>query len=960
MTKCAKITLGVSFFLDAACVLYIRAAVAGNDDAGFSDLSIYLMIGRVAGLLLLGTIAVRCAIGKQNFREKMLKRSPSRALTESAAGTSLVAAGDPVAGGERRNAAAAGSSPLLSDDTTQPPALQRQASGDNDDRSKRVDEKIKQQQAALKAQERGVMYSYVALVVAYLYLQVCAMYMALHVVGQEAQDFHETLRIVAEVAVILLANLQFYMMKAIVAENSTGDSVSMPGIHEHGLYWADVEGKGFMKCSLCNEKIGQNTGGYLVLQCKNCVPNKWGWGGFQLCTGCYRKNEAKTVTADGSKPTSSAAGSGIRRGDKGPKPPLQMSPLQYSMRVLKLMRCTTACIAFSSVIATQVLNAYLPKAQGNIVNALVEGSKETFQSSVIVFAELVVVMSVLYFAKSMAVQTLYTTCYTDMSVALFGAIMRQDIAFYDNAMTGQLNSRMTNDLGQAVMPIPVIMNSLVSNIVMLIAGFAICLTSSWQLTLLAFTFLSPVAYISGVYSEWSSRLLAAQYTYISDAQACATQALSNIRTVRSFSATPMELEKYEGHMTKSMNTGIRSAWGQGGATVISSLLEQGASLLIMYYGGKLALDHNHFNVGSIITFSYLWNKLSSAFQGLTDNINQPVKAMSAGQRVFEVLDLEPDISEETGEPLPDNDGKLHIELRDVEFTYQSRPDRQVLKSVNLTLEAGRTMALVGKSGCGKSTISKLLLRFYDVQRGSVAINHVDLKSVLLPTFRSKIGIVSQDTQLFRMTIKENITYGMREEDITEEAVEAACRQANAHEFIRSLPEGYSTMCGEGGHDLSGGQKQRLSIARALVRKPSLLLLDEATSALDAENEAQVQQALDVLVEDVKGRVSILVIAHRLSTIKNCNTIVVLHEGEVIESGTHEELLKKEGRYAAMIARQLATGKDGMDDGEVSPADATKEVTAQVKKLIEGLPEDKQQEVCKSLFMLYMKGKGKGR
>ncbi|CAE7212556.1 Abcb10 [Symbiodinium pilosum] len=533
-------------------------------------------------------------------------------------------------------------------------------------------------------------------------------------------------------------------------------------------------------------------------------------------------------------------------------------------------------------------------------------------------------------------------------------------------MTGQMNSRLNNDLRQALSPatvkqVSIIMNAFVANIVMLIVGFGICLQASWRLTVLAFTVLTPVVHISAEFSTWASKLMMSQWTYLADASGAATQALTNIRTVRMFGARTIEMEKYEGHIRKSMDVGLRSAWGQGAAGLLSALVQQGASFIILYYGGHLALKHE-FEVGSIITFTYLWNRLSGAFTSLNENINQPVKAVSAGQRVFEILDLQPDIPEEEGDPFPEESKQVGIRFENVEYTYLSRPDKKVLDGVTLDIRAGKTTAIVGKSGCGKSTLSKLVLRFYDPQGGAVFLNATELQCMHLLQYRNKVGVVSQDTQLFRMTVTENITYGLRATEYTMEDVERAAKLANADEFIRALPEGYSTMIGESGHDLSGGQKQRLSIARALVRRPRILLLDEATSALDAENEAMVQAALDSLMHQMQGTCTIMVIAHRLSTIKDADRIIVLHEGQVVEQGTHDELLQiKEGRYATMIARQLQGGSaDGGADGEEgSKEKKVEDAIAEIMAIVESVNEDKRKEVLMGI-MKKAKGAGKGK
>eukprot|EP00929_Paragymnodinium_shiwhaense_P049138 TRINITY_DN24801_c0_g2_i1.p1 TRINITY_DN24801_c0_g2~~TRINITY_DN24801_c0_g2_i1.p1 ORF type:complete len:255 (+),score=55.96 TRINITY_DN24801_c0_g2_i1:287-1051(+) len=234
-----------------------------------------------------------------------------------------------------------------------------------------------------------------------------------------------------------------------------------------------------------------------------------------------------------------------------------------------------------------------------------------------------------------------------------------------------------------------------------------------------------------------------------------------------------------------------------------------------------------------------------------------------------------------------------------------RPGKQVLSGLSFRIDAGQTVAVVGRSGAGKSTLVSLVLRFYDPQGGDVLLNGHPLPEYVLRSHQQRVGVVSQETQLFCRPILDNLTYGLPPEAATEEAVLKATRMANAHEFIMGMEDGYKSMVGEGGVRLSGGQKQRLAIARALLRRPSLLILDEATSALDAENEGQVQQALDELVRSMAGRCSVMLIAHRLSTVMGADNIVVLEKGRVVEQGSHTELLEEGGIYAQLVQRQLA-------------------------------------------------------
>lgn len=305
---------------------------------------------------------------------------------------------------------------------------------------------------------------------------------------------------------------------------------------------------------------------------------------------------------------------------------------------------------------------------------------------------------------------------------------------------------------------------------------------------------------------------------------------------------------------------------------------------------------NEMSVGGLVSYMLFALQSVFAFSSLISIFPQFMEAIGASTRVFELLDRVPAVNYDGGK-IPTQGIEGNIVLKNVMFHYPSRPKVKVLNGVSFDLPTGNTLALVGSSGCGKSTLICLLERFYDVQGGSITIDGMDILSFDPQWLRDQIGLVSQEPVLFAMSVEENIMYGSK---ICNHArVEQAARLANAHEFIMSLPMGYEAQVGERGVMLSGGQKQRIAIARAVLKDPKLLLLDEATSSLDAENERLVQEALDKLMV---GRTCV-VVAHRLSTIRNADIICVLHQGKIVERGTHEELIKKNGQYATLGRRQ---------------------------------------------------------
>jgi len=478
---------------------------------------------------------------------------------------------------------------------------------------------------------------------------------------------------------------------------------------------------------------------------------------------------------------------------------------------------------------------------------------------------------------------------------LYAAILRQEIAFFDEQRTGSLTSCLTADTSVVQSATTSDMASLLRYSVTMVGGLAILVWTSWQLTLVMLAILPVVAVGAVIYGRIVRKLSRAAQNALARANEVADETLSGVRTVRAFAGERGEVSRYERAILETFVLARKRAVASGIFSGVMLFAGYGVLAAVLWYGGVLVWQ-GKMRVGDLTAFLLYTMIVTSAFSTLSDLWSSFMKAFGASERVFELLDRKP--------ALPPGDSRLsrvkgEIRFEETEFFYPARPNVQVLRNLNLRLLPGEVVAVVGHSGAGKSTIAALLSRFYDPQGGRILLDGYDLRDFELDWLRRQIGVVSQEPILFATSIAENIRYG--KPDATPQEIEAAAAAANAHEFIRRLPEGYATLVGERGVQLSGGQKQRVAIARAILKDPRILVLDEATSALDAESEALVQEALDRLMQ---GRTT-LVIAHRLSTVMGANRVLVLDGGIVVQEGRHSELVRKDGLYRKLVERQFA-------------------------------------------------------
>ncbi|XP_036036690.1 phosphatidylcholine translocator ABCB4 isoform X4 [Onychomys torridus] len=491
----------------------------------------------------------------------------------------------------------------------------------------------------------------------------------------------------------------------------------------------------------------------------------------------------------------------------------------------------------------------------------------------------------------------------------FHAILRQEMGWFDIQGTTELNTRLTDDISKISEGIGDKVGMFFQAIATFFAGFIVGFIRGWKLTLVIMA-ISPILGLSAavwakILSTFSDKELAAY----AKAGAVAEEALGAIRTVIAFGGQNKELERYQKHLENAKKIGIKKAISANISMGIAFLLIYASYALAFWYGSTLVIS-KEYTIGNAMTvfFSILIGAFSVG--QAAPCIDAFANARGAAYVIFDIIDNNPKIDSFSERGHKPDSIKGNLEFSGVHFSYPSRANIKILKGLNLKVQSGQTVALVGNSGCGKSTTVQLLQRLYDPTEGTISIDGLDIRDFNVRYLREIIGVVSQEPVLFSTTIAENIRYGRG--NVTMDEIKKAVKEANAYEFIMKLPQKFDTLVGERGAQLSGGQKQRIAIARALVRNPKILLLDEATSALDTESEAEVQAALDKARE---GRTTI-VIAHRLSTVRNADVIAGFEDGVIVEQGSHSELMKKEGVYFKLVNMQTSGSQSLSEEFEV--------------------------------------------
>jgi ATP-binding cassette subfamily B protein len=536
-----------------------------------------------------------------------------------------------------------------------------------------------------------------------------------------------------------------------------------------------------------------------------------------------------------------------------------------------------------------------PRVIGILIDAALAGGVATINRAAIamavIFAVQAVAVALRYYLFSIAGERIVTR----LREQVYRSIIDQEIGFFDLRKTGELTSRITADATVMQNTVSVNLSMGLRNLVMVVGGIALLVVSSAKLTALMLALVPPVVLGAVVAGRRLSKLSKRAQDALARANEAAEESIAGIRTVRSFAREDAEVERYGERIWESFGVSRRRVRVVALFIGAMNLAAFGSVSAVLWFGGRMVMAGD-LTVGELASFILYTLIVAMSMTALANLWSDFARARGASERVFELLDREPVVDAGGGDTIEKVVGL--VEFDGVGFAYPVRPEVDVLAHVDLRLKPGRVVALVGPSGAGKSTIAALLLRLYDPTDGVIRFDSHDLKSLDAIWLRTQIGTVAQEPVLFSTAIAANIRYGRP--DASDAEVEKAARAANAHDFISELPDGYETEVGERGVRLSGGQKQRVAIARALLKDPPILILDEATSSLDAESESLVQDALQRLMAH---RTS-LVIAHRLSTVRTADSVVVLDGGQVVETGTHDELMEADGLYRRLVSRQL--------------------------------------------------------
>ncbi|EAR88936.1 ABC-type multidrug transport system, ATPase and permease component (macronuclear) [Tetrahymena thermophila SB210] len=561
-------------------------------------------------------------------------------------------------------------------------------------------------------------------------------------------------------------------------------------------------------------------------------------------------------------------------------------------------------IIYAPFLISTASQALIPYMIGKLLKEVTKsGSDSNVKSTSLILLGLIFITCFFGFFRALYTNLLGSKVYMYLKRDIFNKFIGYDIAFFEKNKTGGLISRLSRDVQTVKALVSLNSNMLLRNFLLCIGNIIMLFVLSWKVTLSIIPLIPSYYFITQYYSFKSKQI----EKKISDINAIsselAEEVFTGIMTVKSFGQEEYEKKRFEklleDEYAENKSQGMLSAIF---FTVSNYFLSNIGILIVLWYGGYVVVNHqDDLSSGDLASFILYTTSLASNSSSISYGLGAIISATGALERIFELMQYDSSIKNDSGQEVVAIKGSVQFE--NISFNYPSN-QVQVLNGINLSITPGECVAFVGTSGSGKSTIIKLIERFYDTSIGQVLIDDLNVKDIKISSLRKHIGLVSQEPMLFSGSIIDNIVYGV--EKYTIEEVDRACAMAGVDEFLKDrtlFPKGYDTFVGEKGTKLSGGQKQRVAIARALIKHPQILIFDEATSALDAESEYLVQQSIDSLIQN--RTMTIIVIAHRLSTIKNCSKIIMMQQGKIVESGTHAQLILNNGLYKALVERQLS-------------------------------------------------------
>eukprot|EP01083_Nonionella_stella_P007278 21058_1 len=765
--------------------------------------------------------------------------------------------------------------------------------------------------------------------------------------------------VVLFVIIVILTHSQSYFVKQYIDDCCKPENRYLDvAVHPHPMFKTVNRGR---SCQLCYLRPGYNsTEKKMIFKCLRCPQHR-----AFVCLKCWEKKrkEARKKEKDKEKEDQFVDAQDVTFKE------YFMTLIRYHLPYIHLLVVGMIAMGLQSVI-----NVFVPRQKGQLLDHLISGDLDGFYFAIKMQIVLTVVTGVIGSVSSGCMSQVSEQITCDLQKQLFAKLMTQDMVFFDNHTTNEINERMNWGLSEMLSPFQSTIRSVLSSSVTIFGALSMCLSISWRLTFLGLSTLGPMSYFKGLFSRWTWQRNMIQTALQREMYRISYMGFEHIRSVRAF-AKEYELARYysmlrqESHDANGKKRVTQSVNG-----IINSWFTLGTKFLLSWVAGMIILNKadtsTTLTVGLFITFETYWRNLYSTIRSLRGTYSSYDRAFFMAKKIFRTLDEKTQIEnfnpqQNATEPLMSTiDGNIKFE--NVEFFYDSSPNKLVLKSINLEIERGKTTALVGRSGGGKSTIMHLILRFYDPSKGRITINGVDLKQFNPYALRRQIALVAQDTELFTKSVEYNIGFGASkvvkdsEEKMNDEMyesaynlqeIEYAAKLANAHKFIADMEDKYETQMGTRAKRCSGGQKQRISIARMLMSKPSVMLLDEATSSLDAESEALVQAAMER--ESEEKNCTLVIVAHRLSTVVNADKICVVDDGQIVEEGTHEELIDLKGIYASLVERQVNLRSkmkrklDKMKNGEESKNDGDDDEDDDdfdnIDKLIDQIKADKLKE-----------------